>query len=36
MTKKSGKELQSVDEFERELREEISVSIEFVLPLAIV
>ena len=36
MTKKRRKELQSVDEFERELREEICVSIEFVLPLAIV
>ena len=36
MTKKSRKVLHSVDEFERELREEICVSIEFVLPLAIV
>jgi uncharacterized membrane protein len=36
MTKKSRKVLHSVGEFERELREEICVSIEFVLPLAIV
>jgi len=36
ITKKSRKVLHSVDEFERELREEICVSIEFVLPLAIV
>lgn len=36
MTKKSRKVLHSVDEFERELREEICVSIEFVVPLAIV
>ena len=36
MTKKSRKVLHSVDEFERELREEICVSIAFVLPLAIV
>ena len=36
MTKKRRKVLHSVDEFERELREEICVSIEFVLPLAIV
>jgi hypothetical protein len=35
MTKKRRKELQSVDEFERELREEISVFIEFLLTLAI-
>ena len=36
MTKKRRKVLHSVDEFERELREEICVYIEFVLPLAIV
>ena len=36
MTKKRRKVLHSVDEFGRELREEICVSIEFVLPLAIV
>jgi hypothetical protein len=36
MTKKSRKVLHSVGEFERELREEICVSIEFVSPLAIV
>ena len=36
MTKKSRKVLYSVDEFERELREEICVSIALVLPLAIV
>ena len=36
ITKKSRKVLHSVDEFERELREEICVSIEFVVPLAIV
>jgi hypothetical protein len=34
MTKKSRKVLHSVGEFERELREEICVSIEFLLPLA--
>ena len=33
MTKKRRKELQSVAEFEKELQEEISVSIEFDLPL---
>ena len=36
MTKKRRKELRSVEEFERELREEISVSVEFDLPLTIV
>lgn len=36
MTKKRRKELQSVEEFEKELREEISVSIEYDLPLTIV
>ena len=36
MTKKRRKVLHSVDEFERELRGEICVSIAFVLPLAIV
>ena len=36
ITKKSRKVLHSVDEFERELRGEICVSIAFVLPLAIV
>lgn len=36
MTKKRRKELRSVEEFEKELREEISVSVEFDLPLTIV
>ncbi len=36
MTKKRRKELRSVEEFEKELREEISVSVEFDLRLAIV
>jgi hypothetical protein len=36
MTKKRRKVLHSVDEFERELRGEICVSIAFVWPLAIV
>ena len=36
MTKKRRKELRSLEEFERELREEISVSVEFDLPLTIV
>jgi len=36
MTKKRRKELRSVEEFEKELREEISVSVEFDLRLATV
>ena len=36
MTKKRRKELRSEVEFEKELREEISVSVEFDLPLTIV
>ncbi len=36
MTKKRRKELRSVEEFEKELREEISDAVEFDLPLTIV